>query len=391
MKRFSSQFVITNAGPVLRRAVITVDDEGTIISVDDTGGDLREEPSVEFHNGIIIPGFVNCHCHLELSHMKGSLPPGSGLGNFIEHVRSARSTSHEDIATAAFSSDKLMHKSGISLCADICNSTDTFGIKKESRIKYINLLEVFGIDPARACKRMEEMALLAKAAEQEDLEYYITPHSAYSVSLTLFSLLKSVTGNNKVTSIHFMETPAEKELLASHSGALMDTYRRSGLLRSEPQLAFGHSSVIVNEITASGNLILVHNTFADQDTIAEVNSRKNLFWCLCPNSNLHIENTLPPVRLLKENGCRIVVGTDSLASNSRLSILEELKTLQLNFADLTLAELIRWGTLNGAIALGEEEKFGSIKPGKKPGLALIEDADLSEMKLTAESTVTRLI
>jgi aminodeoxyfutalosine deaminase len=74
MKRFTAQYVITNSGPPLKRAVLTTEDDGTITGIEDTDGNLKEKHSTEFHNGVIIPGFVNCHCHLELSHMKGKTP-----------------------------------------------------------------------------------------------------------------------------------------------------------------------------------------------------------------------------------------------------------------------------------------------------------------------------
>jgi cytosine/adenosine deaminase-related metal-dependent hydrolase len=120
-------------------------------------------------------------------------------------------------------------------------------------------------------------------------------------------------------------------------------------------------------------------------------ARGNLFWCLCPNSNLYIENRIPPLNLLIDEGCEIVIGTDSLASNSNLSILEELKTLQFNFPDIPVEDLLYWATMNGAKALKEEKRFGSIERGKKPGLLLLENVDLQNMKLLPESFVTRLI
>jgi cytosine/adenosine deaminase-related metal-dependent hydrolase len=119
--------------------------------------------------------------------------------------------------------------------------------------------------------------------------------------------------------------------------------------------------------------------------------RGNLYWCLCPNSNLYLENKIPPLNLLIEEGCTIVIGTDSLASNTNLSILEELKTLQFNYPDISIGDLILWATLNGAKALGEEERFGKIEPGKKPGLLILQNVDLQNMKLLPESFVTRLI
>ena len=117
----------------------------------------------------------------------------------------------------------------------------------------------------------------------------------------------------------------------------------------------------------------------------------NLFWCLCPNSNVYIEKTIPPLNMLIEEGCDIVIGTDSLASNTELSILVELKTLQFNFPDLTIMDLVRWATLNGARSLGEEDQFGAIETGKNPGLLLLQNVDLQNMKLLPDSFVTRLI
>jgi cytosine/adenosine deaminase-related metal-dependent hydrolase len=224
-----------------------------------------------------------------------------------------------------------------------------------------------------------------------DLPFSLVPHSAYSMSLTLFRLLRNETLNNRITSIHFMETDGEETFLKNQTGSLMTSYQRSGLIPPGLETAKSHAEVVLNEVTKSGNLILVHNTFADINTIRLVMERGNLFWCLCPNSNLYIENRIPPLNLLIEEGCEIVIGTDSLASNNNLSILEELKTLQFNFPDTPVEDLLYWATLNGAKALGEEKRFGSIETGKKPGLLLLENVDLQNMKLLPESFVTRLI
>lgn len=391
MKRFSAQYIITNSGPPLKRAMITTEDDGTILSIEDTGGDLEEKHSVEFYNGIIIPGFVNCHCHLELSHMKGSIAQGSCLGGFIEQVRNTRDNNSESIIASACSADNEMYSEGIVLCTDICNTSLSFNIKKESRICYINLLEVFGIDAEKASRRMDEIIKVAETAEDMNLPFSMVPHSAYSMSLSLLRLLREKSDNNKVTSIHFMETYGEKAFLENHSGPFMASYKLSGLIPSRLETVKSHVDAVLNEITLSGNLILVHNTFADRETIKKIKERKNLFWCLCPNSNIYIENEMPPLDLLIEEDCEIVIGTDSLASNNKLSILEELKTLQLNFPAVSIEELVRWATINGAKALGEEGRFGKIESGKKPGLLLLQNVDLNNMKLLPGSFVTRLI
>ncbi|HEX2970580.1 MAG TPA: amidohydrolase family protein [Bacteroidales bacterium] len=391
MRRFASQYIITNTGPVLRQSIVTTTDDGLITDIEDTGGSLKESSSIEYYNGIIIPGLVNCHCHLELSYMKGLIPRGKGLGDFIGQLSNLRNQNAEKAVSAAFSSDNSMYRNGISLCADVCNTSVTFPLKRNSRISYFNFIEVFGIDPENSTRRIEEAKIVIEEAAKSGLEYSIVPHSPYSVSLPLFSLIKDLSGQNNVTSIHFMETESEKELLENHTGTLLELYRRAGLLKSKPLTAKNHSDVILDAVTQSGNLILVHNTYVDRATIENVKRRRSLYWCLCPDSNLYIEKKLPPVKMLMDEGCKIVIGTDSLASNNRLDVFGEIRTLQLNFPELPLADLVEWATINGARALCKEKDYGTIEPGKSPGLALIENADLKNLKLTEDSTITRLI
>jgi cytosine/adenosine deaminase-related metal-dependent hydrolase len=391
MRHFSAQYVITNSGVPLKRAILTTENDGTIISIEDTGGCLKEVQSLEFHNGIIIPGFVNCHSHLELSHMKDSISQGGGLGSFIEQVINTRENNKKNILSAAYSVDNDMDNGGIVLCADVCNTSITFDVKNDSRIKYINLLEVFGIDPEIAGNRMDEIINVAEISRNMNLPFMLVPHSAYSISVSLLRLLREKSEKNNITSIHFMETAGERDFLENHSGPLMTLYKQSGLIPARMETVKSHTDAVLNEITLSGNLILVHNTFTDRDTIRMVKERKNLFWCLCPNSNIYIENKIPPLNLLLEEGCEIVTGTDSLASNSRISILEELKTLQIYFPSLSIEQLVCWATINGAKALGEEDRFGKIESGKKPGLLLLQNVDLLNKKLLPESFVKRLI
>jgi cytosine/adenosine deaminase-related metal-dependent hydrolase len=391
MKRFSAQYILTNSGPPLQRGIIAIEDDGTVISIENTGGNLSESQSVEFYNGIIIPGFVNCHAHLELSHMKGAIAGGRGLSDFIMKVRTTREDDPGQIISHALSADNDLHKEGVVLCADICNTSATFNIKKKSHIRYINLLEVFGIDPEKADRRMNEIAGVSEEAEKSGLPWYFVPHSVYSVSLSLFRLLKEKTWQNTITSIHFMETEGEIQFLKDHSGPLKKSYADSGILPERLETPVDHAAAILYEMTTSGNLILVHNTYADRKTVARTNKRGNTFWCLCPGSNLFIENRVPPVDLLISEGCEIVIGTDSLASNHELSILSELKILQEHFPSVLLEELVRWATINGARALCEDKKFGKIEPGMKPGLLLLENADLVNFKLLPETTVIRLV
>ena len=390
MRNISAQYIFTNTGRPLKRGIITVDDNGFIIDVEDTNGQLAEQSSVEFYNGVIAPGFVNCHCHLELSYLKGKIDEGKGLGYFIEQIIKQRSFNLNNIEKAV-EADAVMFNEGISLCADVCNNDFSFPIKKNSRIKYINLLEAFGLDSAKAQNQIDAVNKIAETSANLNIPYNFVPHAVYSTSLALFRLLKQLSHANRVTSIHFMESADESEMLTSNGGSVASTYSKAGRIPPVLELANNHADAVLNEITLSGNLMLIHNTFINREILRLVNKRPNLFFCLCPASNIYIEKKLPPVCMLKEETENIVIGTDSLASNKKLSILDELKILQSHFPSITFEELIKWATINGAIALGEKETFGAIEPKKKPGLILISNMDMENMKLKPESFVTRLV
>lgn len=391
MRYFSAQYVYTKKGSLLSRPVIRTENDGTIISIEETSGNLPERHSIEFYNGIIVPGFVNCHCHLELSWMKGKIPGGTGLGDFLMNLNSVRAGFKEDALPSMKAADKQMDSEGIVLCADICNSSLSFSIKKRSRIKYISLLEVYGIDSRKAAKRIDEIMNVAGEAERESLPWQLVPHSVYSVSLPLFRLIRGISEANKLTSIHFLESDDEVTFLYSKTGRLMDAYNRILSPDSEINSVKDHTSAVLEEITPYGNLILVHNTYITREIIKALKKREGIFYCLCPNSNLYIGGKIPPAELLADEQCEIVIGTDSLSSNINLSMLDEIKTLQEKFPEIGLEVFIGWATINGAKALGEESWAGSIEPGKKPGLLVIENADLTNLKLLRTSSVRRLI
>lgn len=394
MRRLSASLIFTNEGPPLENGIVTTAADGTILKVEDGSRTPAPGPDTEFYSGIIIPGFVNCHCHLELSHLKGRIPPGKGLGPFLAELTAARKSAGKinpgAIVASAFAADRDMYGEGTELCADICNNSSTFAIKRKSSISYFNLIEVFASDPVLAPERIQDAADLAAESTEAGLPFNVVPHSVYSVSLPLFRLIRERSKKNRVSSIHFMESEGEEMFLSDHTGPLMDSFSKAGLISSALHTPENCVSVILDEITPSGSLILVHNIRVRRETVRKINPRGNVYWCLCPNSNLHIEGKMPPVLMLSEEGCDIVIGTDSLASNENLGILPELKTIQHHYPTVRLEDLIRWSTINGARALGKENKYGSIVPGKKPGLLLIENTDPVNMKLTPDATVTRL-
>jgi cytosine/adenosine deaminase-related metal-dependent hydrolase len=137
--------------------------------------------------------------------------------------------------------------------------------------------------------------------------------------------------------------------------------------------------------------IWVHNSFTSESDIKAVQgTNTDAYWCLCPSANQYIENTMPPVQLLREQHANILVGTDSYASNWSLNMLDELKRIQSHNSQIPIAEMLTWITSNGARALQMEDKLGSIEIGKKPGLVLIEKL-LDQHQLTSNSFAKRIL
>lgn len=366
MRRISAQYVFTMAGRPLTRGIVTLADDGTVAGVEDTGGILTESAGTEFYNGIIIPGLINCHAHLELSHMRGLIPSGGGLGKFVEAVRTMREASQEEVVAAADSADRNMFAEGISACGDISNNALTKGIKRDSAISYLTFAEVFGTDPSVAAIRMSNAMKVVDELSESKLPVQITPHSLYSVSQPLWQMIREQIRPDSVISLHFLESEDERKLTSRHAERALELSR------------------------LAAHLLLVHNTVITRDEAAAVAVAGNTWFCLCPSSNMYISGQMPPAAMLRGITDRITVGTDSLASTGSLSMISEMKLLQDAAPHVPLEEILRWATINGARALKMENTLGSIEPGKKPGLLLLEPVDLVNMRLLPESRVSRL-
>ncbi len=367
MRRISAQYLFTQAGKPLKRGIVTVADDGTVINVEDTGGYLSESAGIEFYGGIIIPGLVNCHSHLELSHMRGLIPQGGGLNGFVTSVSNMRGASPETVVGAALRADREMYEEGVVACGDISNNSLTVSIKRESAIRYFTFAEVFGLDPEAAGTRMSAALKIVAEIEKAQLPVQLTPHALYSVSEPLSGMIREQLHPHSVISLHFLESEDERKMTGRHAESVIE----------------------ISPLVA--HLLLVHNTVITRAEAERVASAGNTWFCLCPSSNMYISGKMPPAAMLREVTERIVTGTDSLASSGRLSIISELRLLQESAPGIPLEEIIKWGTLNGARFLKMDSTLGSIEPGKRPGLLHVDPVDLGNMRLLPESRVRRLV
>jgi cytosine/adenosine deaminase-related metal-dependent hydrolase len=352
------------------RVVVTTKD-GTIVDIipaSEAGEDIQEL------DGLLCPGFINAHCHLELSHLKGAIPTETGLSEFVKQIVPKRAAPQEVIEAAIEAAENEMYNNGIVAVGDICNTADTIAAKTKGKIAYYNFIEIYGLDPLLAAQKMTEGLLLQAQYEAANLKAVVIPHASYSVPAALLELLANKYGSHTV-SIHNQETKAENDFFENKKGAFVDMYARVGVDLDffTPTKTTSLQSVLPY-LKDAAKTIWVHNSFTSESDIKAVQAANtDAYWCLCPNANQYIENTMPPVQLLRKQHANIVVGTDSYASNWSLNMLDELKRIQLHNSLIPLAEMLTWITSNGARALQMEGKLGSIEIGKKPGLVLIEN------------------
>ena len=360
--------------------VLVLDEQGTVVEMvpaSEAGSDVRQVA------GIISPGFINCHCHLELSHMKGKIAEGTGLVGFVSQVMQQRFFAEEVIVAAIEEAENELLQHGVVAVGDICNTAHTLDQKKKGRIYYHNFIELSGTNPAVANQRFQTgLEVFNRFAKEYSIPVEsnsLVPHAPYSVSKPLWSLIQSFPGNHLLT-MHNQETPAEDELFRQGTGAFLDLYRAIGF---DPALfqPTGTSSLasVAGNFLNNQSVILVHNvctTASDMQVAATASA--NFTWCLCPNANQYISQQLPDMTLFENMDEGVVLGTDSLASNHQLSILSEILTLRAQYQHLSLERLLRWATSNGAKALQLDSLLGSFEPGKKPGVLLLHD-DLSEI------------
>ncbi len=390
LRYLSADYIFPVSSEPIKDGIVVIDESGVIVDIIDGGRRSEISATIELYQGIIIPGFVNSHCHLELSHLFGKIPEGTGLVSFISAIISQRSADEDQVMAAMKTYDQLMFANGIVAVGDISNNKLSKSVKQDSRIYYHTFIELLGFDPLRA-ETVFQKALDLKA-DFTPLPASFAPHAPYSVSAELFSILKNYAEDHEnLFSMHNQETESENEFFLHKSGAFIDFYKMLNIDLSFFQARSKTSlQALLPLFPINQKIVLVHNTFTNLQDIAVVkHSKKNITWCLCPNANLYIEQRLPDLALLLNSELNITVGTDSLASNDKLCILSELKTIKEHFSELPSSQIIRWATLNGAQFLGIDSKFGSIEKGKTPGLNLILNVNGTE--ITHLSQIQRLI
>ncbi|OFY56773.1 MAG: hypothetical protein A2X22_00840 [Bacteroidetes bacterium GWF2_49_14] len=401
MPKFSAHCIYPVTSPPVPYGIIETENDGTILNIRDTGGKPVEEAGLEFHNGIIVPGFINAHCHLELSHLKGLIPENTGLTEFVTSVTKNRNIDPEELRSAILNADNAMQSEGIVAVGDISNTANTAEIKKTSPIRYHTFLEIYGFDPITAQSRFNEVLNLSSLIFNLSS---LSPHAPYSVGTTLWQLLRDHPELTRRISIHHAESEEERELLEHGTGTMADAFRRQGFDLTQIPPNASDIFALLNEYLPDSEVLLVHNLTDDRRRMTDdgrpttdvspssvIGHPSSVFYVLCPSSNWYIHRRLPDFAGFAQSVETVCLGTDSLASNHRLSMVEEMRMVQNTAPELPFDTILRWATRNGAVALGMEKEMGSLETGKNPGLVAIKNFDLKNGKLLSGSRAQRLI
>lgn len=355
--RLTARWIFPVACPPIPNGILAI--EGTriqVIEAASTGG-----VDLDLGNAGIVPGFVNAHTHLDLSGLRGQCPPCPDFTGWLRAViRHRRGQTAEQISADIHAGMAESVAAGTTLLGDISGQGASWACLQSAPLRSVVFLELLGLTAARA----EEVGQAAEAwlqahPETDRCRPGLSPHAPYSVHRALFARAASL---HAPLAVHLAESQAELELLASQSGPFLPflkdlgVWEPAGLVRSVAEL-----------LAILGPSLYVHGNYLPAD--AELPPGSTLVYC--PRTHHAFGHPPHPFRHFLERGINVALGTDSLASNPDLSILEEARFLHRQHPDLPGRELLRMATLNGAQALGWSGETGSLEPGKSADLAIV--------------------
>ena len=374
MRIISANSIFTGINFLSQEMALVIDDFGILKDI--VKKTEIQGSEIEHYDGIITPGFVNAHCHLELSHLFSQIDPKTGLIEFLKQVIAKRNNfNKKEQEDAAIEADFKMWESGIVAVGDISNIDTTFKTKANSKIYYHTFIELIGLNPLQSETIFEKGLSLLKELENYNLIGSLAAHAPFSSSKLLINKIANYNGlNNLAFSIHNQESEEETKFFAGRPSGINDLFDYLNIDINWFTPPKTSSLLSYLDVIPNKKSLLVHNTFCKEEDII-TSKHKFINWCFCPGANLFIENTLPNCDLFLNHNQNWCIGTDSLASNQKLDMCFEASILLAKSPSISIESILKALTYNGAKALGIEDKFGKLIIGKNTGLNLIQHSD----------------
>jgi cytosine/adenosine deaminase-related metal-dependent hydrolase len=330
-------------------------------------------PVMEFPGSTIIPGFVNAHTHLELTHFPSwrlrthvEYNPRRFVDWIIQLVKIKRGLKDGDILASLREGVRMCLESGTTAVGEIVTNPTLTPFYHASPLAGRLFYELLGHDPERF-RSMRDSALSACEEQTDRLAAGLSPHSPYTLGEGSLALIREAASSRSLPlAIHISESREEADFVFDTSGPLAEQFYpfvgwREYLM--PPRRCSSTELLDRNGLLSPATLAIhcVHVTLSDAETLRE----RGVGVVLCPRSNERLDVGRAPLHIFKKLGIPLALGTDSLASNDSLSLWEEMRfALDLFKRDLSPAEVFSMVTSGGAAALGIAAASGSLEPGK---------------------------
>ena len=365
----TARYVLTESGILMRNAAVHVSDPGRISRLEpwQSPPPNLETRVIDWGCAIILPGLVNTHCHLELTGLRNLAPPRTSFTNWLSAlIMTRRDWTEADYTSFVKLGARMSLDAGTPLIGDISASGISGKALGPEKLRKVVFEEAIGLMPEKASEVLASLNRRLDGVPDEDslLNFGLSPHAPYSVSPELYRAVTNLAQQHRMLlATHVAETADESELLRRGRGKLAEFLTRMGAL---PDGWVPPGQDPIPYLAQLGALdrpaILVHCNYVDGESMALILNR-SCSVVYCPRSHAYFGFDPHPVRQMLDMGINVALGTDSLASNDSLSLLDEMRFLFRSRKDLRCDEILRMATLNGAVALGFGGVLGRLRRG----------------------------
>jgi len=372
-----AKYLITNPEDCIENGAVAV--EGAKISRIGTFDEIKAlanvDKIIDLGNAVILPGLINIHTHLDLTNLHNRIKPTTNFTHWVFQIVGARIRwKEEDYISSIEKGIELCVESGTTTVADIANTGYSFSVLKKSPLRKVVYKEIIDLNPDHAQDVLKKtQSELSTIISDNLLSIGLSPHAPYSVSRELYQAIAQFAAERETpVCTHIAETRDEIEFLTKGTGSFPAFLKQ---LRAMPDNWHAPGLTPIQYLNETGILrnrpLLIHCNYITDEEISIIKS-SGASVAFCPRSHHFFGHLNHPVQKLLDAGINVGLGTDSLASNDTLNILDEMKFLSLRHS-ISSKTLLTMATINGANALELESKVGQIKEGF--------EADLCGVKL----------
>jgi cytosine/adenosine deaminase-related metal-dependent hydrolase len=372
-----AKYILAEPDLILQNGAVHVSDHGRISRVERwTGSEaLGHNQIVDWGNAAIMPGFINCHAHLELTYLRGQIPRFTSFTDWLSQlVAKRRDRSPVQHLDSTLAGAEMALSSGTVLVGDISASGVSWRALKTTKLRKVVFAESLSLS---AQKVLEALRAVEERVTEMEVDQLlapgVSPHSPYSVSPQLYqAVARLARDKNLPLATHVAETRGELQFLQDGTGEFHEFLTRFDALPPDwvpprlPPVAYLAALGVLDRPA-----LLVHCNYLDRESLLPIlSSRSSVVYC--PRSHAFFGHEEHPVRQLLDSGVNVALGTDSLASNSTLSLLDEMRFLFSTRKDLKCSEILRMATTNGASAMNFGGSLGCLRSGYWADMAVLD-------------------